>query len=65
MIGCVLLFLTGCGTHYVNLTPPEEVLGLCLMGSEGKVGVDNESLLEAYLEARTSLRVCKSIVGSM
>lgn len=64
LIGLTSLSLMGCGTSYVELRVPDEVLGVCLGAPEGKVGELNESLVEALLVTRESLRVCKGIARS-
>lgn len=64
MIGLISLSLTACSASYVELRTPDEVLGICLGAPEGKVGRTNESLLEAFLVTRESLRVCKGISRS-
>lgn len=64
LTGLVSLSLLGCTKSYVELRTPDEVLGVCIGSPEGKVGLTNESLLEAFLVTRESLRVCKSISQS-
>lgn len=64
MTGLISLYLAGCGTSYVELKAPDAVLGICLGAPEGRVGETNESLVEAFLVTRESLRVCKGIARS-
>lgn len=64
MIGLVSLSLLGCSTRYVELRAPDEVLRVCIMSPEGVVGATNESLVDAFLMTRESLRVCKGIARS-